>query len=196
MNKISFAEYELLPKKPPLKKPSKELQPGKMYYIEDTNTRTKAHKSVRIGRFLASYKPESENIEYHKFEDVKNLVNPFNNSAIPFGFSSKGKKFMEVIDFNPTDLEIANKKNTINELNEFLTEKRLEPHDVTPSVSFMGEDYRNARDRFYNEHRSSSRSKSRSKSTSTSTSTSSKKGGKRRVTRKRRYRKTVKRHKK
>jgi hypothetical protein len=194
MNQIKFAEYELLPKKPPLKKPSKELQPGKMYYIEDTNTRTKAHKSVRIGRFVGSYKPQPENIEYHKFENVRNLVNPFNNSAIPFGFSSKGKKFMEVIDFNPTELDIANKKNTISELSEFITQKRVEPYDETPTISFMGQDYRSARDRFYNKSqsrstRSRSNSSTRKSSRKSSSSSSQKEGGKSR----RRRRKTVKR---
>jgi hypothetical protein len=172
---ISFAEFEKLPKKNPIK----TLTPGKKYYIEDTSRRNVNLKTVFIGIYTHHANG------YNNFDEVEYVVAPFGVSGKPHGFNAKsGHKFMEAIDFNPTELDFKNKNRTISELHEFIHTKKAEPHDSTPPISFMGEDYRKAKHTFYN--RSSSRSKSRSRSRSTS---STKKGG-----RKHPKRKTVRRH--
>ena len=175
MEQIKIDEFNKLPKKGPIT--AKKLQPGKMYYIQERDAQPK-FKYVFIGRYMEpiSNNNNDKDVAY-KFEDVKFVVNPFKNIARPFGFIAKSNTFFEVIDFNPTELDIENKKNNISELHEFITQKRVEPHDETPSISFMGEDYRKARDRFYN--KSQSRSSSRSRSMS-----STKKGGRKRPKRK------------
>jgi hypothetical protein len=180
MEQIKIDEFNKLPKNGPIT--AKKLQPGKMYYIQERSAQPK-FKYVFIGRYI---EPRSNNnndkdIAY-KFEDVKFVVNPFKNTATPFAFYPKNNTFFEVIDFNPTELDFKNKNRTIRELSEFITQKRVEPHDSTPPISFMGEDYRKARDRFYNKSSSKSRSRSRSSSSSRS---STKKGG-RKLSKKRR----------
>lgn len=191
MEQIKIDEFNKLPKKGPIQ--AKKLQPGKMYYIEERYAQPK-FKYVFIGRYT---EPRSNNnndkdIAY-KFDDVKFVVNPFKNIARPFAFYPKNNTFFEVIDFNPTELDFKNKNKTIGELSEFITQKRAEPHDETPSISFMGQDYRDARDSFYNKSQTRSRSNSSSrKNTRKSTSSSQKEGGKA----KRRRRKTVKKRSK
>ena len=175
---ISFEEFEELPK---LDADKKNLQTGKQYYIQDTTRKLKHLITVYKGTFI------EKKGDHNNFNNVEIIVNPFSHVGKPFGFSNKkGFKFMEVIDFNPTELEINNKRNTLNELNEFITEKKLEPHDKTPPISFMGQDYRTTRNKFYKRTRnkstssghSRSSSKRRSRSSSKTHSSSSKKGGK------------------
>ena len=166
---ISFIEFKELPKKEVNKKYN--LTPGKKYYIEDTSRKKDNLKTVFTGVFT-----HKSNYGYNNFEHVEFLVNPFGNVGKPHGFNAKtGHKFMEIIDFNPTELDIKNKNKTITELHEFIHEKKAEPHDNTPPISFMGEDYRKARDNFYN--RTSPKSRKSSKS-------SSKKGGRKYLKRK------------
>lgn len=175
MKQIKIDEFNKLPKKGPIQ--AKNLQPGKMYYIQERDASPK-YKYVFVGRYLQPIDHNDDIGTTYKFEDVKFVVNPFKNTARPFAFTPKNNTFFEVIDFNPTELDFKNKNKTIGELSEFITQKRAEPHDETPSISFMGQDYRDARDSFYNKSQTRSRSNS-----------SSKKGGKAR----RRRRKTVKR---
>jgi hypothetical protein len=177
---ISFEEFEELAK---LDADKKNLQPGKQYYIQDTSRRLKHLIKVYKGIF------SEKKGDFNHFSNVEIVVNPVpHDTAKPFGFSNKsGFRFMEVIDFNPTELEINNKRTTMNELNEFIMEKKLEPHDKTPPISFMGQDYRTTRNKFYKRtgnkstssghSRSSSKRRSRSSSSKTHSS-SSKKGGK------------------
>jgi hypothetical protein len=185
MEQIKIDEFNKLPKKGPIT--AKKLQPGKMYYIQERSAQPK-FKYVFIGRYIEprSHNMNDKDIAYN-FENVKFVVNPFKTKATPFAFYPKSNTFFEVVDFNPTELDFINKNKTIRELSEFITQKRMESHDSTPPISFMGEDYRNARSNFYNKSSSKSRSRSRSSSRSMS---STKKGG-RKVSKKRR---TVRRH--
>jgi hypothetical protein len=92
---ISFEEFEELPK---LDADKKNLQPGKQYYIQDTRRRVKHLITVYKGTFI------EKKGEYNQFSNVEIVVNPFSDVGKPFGFSNKkGFKFMEVIDFNPTE---------------------------------------------------------------------------------------------
>jgi hypothetical protein len=178
---ISFEEYEELPKKNVDKK---NLHPGKNYYIQDTTRKLKHLITVYKGRF------SEKKGDYNYFTNVEFVLNPLSYGGPPSGFNNKkGNKFMEVIDFNPTELEINNKRNTMHEMNEFIKEKKAEPHDKTPTISFMGEDYRSARNKFYKrtgKKSTSLRRSSRSSSSKRHSSSSSKNGGKK-------YKKTVKR---
>jgi hypothetical protein len=171
---ISFEEFEELPK---VDADKKKLQPGKQYYIQDTSRRLKHLIKVYKGTF------SEKKGDFNHFINLEIVVNPDSRDTVkPSGFSNKsGFKFTGVIDFNPTELEINNKRNTINELNEFITEKKLEPHDKTPTISFIGEDYRTTKKHFY--HRTGKKSNSMGHSRSSSkgysrSSSSSKKGGK------------------
>lgn len=165
---ITFSEFKELPKKEINKKYN--LIPGKKYYIQDTSRKLDKYKTV----FTGSYTHQKNGSNY--FDDVEFLVAPFGAVGKPHGFNAKtGSKFMEVIDFNPTELDFKNKNKTITELHEFIHEKKAEPHDKTPNISFMGEDYRKAKSTFYN--KSSSKKSSSKKS-------SSKKGGRKHLKRK------------
>lgn len=182
MKTISFAEFQKLPKK----NPTKNLSSGKKYYIEGTSRRDVKLKTVYIG----TYRDNSNG--YNNFDEVEYVVAPFGVSGKPSGFNAtSGHKFMEVEDFNPTELDYKNKNRTLTELHEFINAKKAEPHDTddsTPPLSFIGEDYRKAKHTFHNKLRSS---RSRSRSRSSSRSSSSKKGGKKHPKRKsvRRYKK-------
>ena len=71
---------------------------------------------------------------------------------------------MEVVDNKPTTMDIEHKTKNITELEEYIRLKRAEPHDETPTVSFIGKDYRKAKSRFHelqNKHTPQSKSKSK-----------------------------------
>jgi hypothetical protein len=161
MESITFEEFSQLPKKEVNKK---SLKPGRNYYIQETKGK---HKTVYKGTFSKT----NDKGDYNNFENVEFIVNPFRNSGRPFGFNNKsGFKFLEVME--PTSKEKSIKNKTIKELNEFISEKKLEPEDIETNISFIGQDYRTARDRF--------------NATKTKRSSSSARGIKRRKTAKRR----------
>jgi hypothetical protein len=143
MEKITFTEFKELPKKDVDKK---KLVPGKKYYIQETKrTGENAGTTVFKGNF------SRKNGDWNEFSNLEFLVNPFNKVVKPHSFSNKkGFKFTELIE--PGETEKNNKNKTILEMNEFINEKRVEPHDNTPNISFMGKDYRKAKTRFYNTH--------------------------------------------
>jgi len=168
---ISFAEFEELPKKDADKN---NLKPRKKYYIQDTRRKLDHLKQVYIGVYI------NQTNGYNNFRDVEFVVAPFGIGGKPRGFSAKsGYKFMEVIDFNPTELDFINKNRTLTELHEFIHVKKAEPHNSTPPISFMGEDYRKAKKRFHHNSTSKKTTSNRSsKSSSKKSSTNSKEGGK------------------
>jgi hypothetical protein len=169
MESITFEEFSQLPKKEVNKK---SLKPGRNYYIQETRGK---HKIVYKGTFSKT----NDKGDYNNFENVEFIVNPLRIVGKPFGFNNKsGFKFLEVME--PTSNEKSIKNKTIKELNEFISEKKLEPEDIETNISFIGEDYRTVRDRF--------------NSRKTRRSSSSARGIKRRKTTKRR--KTVKKKKK
>jgi len=176
MESITFEEFSQLPKKEVKNK--KSLKPGRNYYIQETRGK---HKTVYKGTFSKT----NDKGDYNNFENVEFIVNPFRNGGLPFGFNNKsGFKFLEVME--PTSKEKSMKNKTIKELNEFISEKKLEPEDITPNISFIGEDYRTVRDRF------NSRKTRRSGSSPTN---SKARGIKRRKTVKKRKENIVKRNK-
>ena len=132
MVEISFAEFKELPKKTINKN---SLQPGKKYYTINTSTRDEKNIPVLKGTFTQKVG------DRYDFSDVEFVVNPFKERGKPNGFYNRRElKFFEVIE--PGETERKNKYTTIN---EFISEKRTKPHDITPNISFMGKDYRKAK---------------------------------------------------
>ena len=176
MKIITIDQFEKLPKKGPIA--GKSLEVDKLYYIRDIRNKT---NPVFIGRYVKPvvyYNDNSVSYNY-RFEDVEYLVNPSKYNQQPRNTYGNIEKYYEVLYPTPTKLDIQNKKATISELRDFISEKKAEPHDETPTISFMGKDYRKVRDKFNNRsnHRSSlssSRSSRKRLSRSSSKPSSSK----------------------
>jgi hypothetical protein len=152
MDSITFEEFSRLPKKSIDKL---KLVPGRNYFIQETRG---SPKIVYKGTFSGKNDEREMNI----FDNVEYVVNPHRNVGKPHGFSyRRGHKFMEVME--PTSRERSNKNKTINELNQFISEQKIIPTDIIPTISFIGEDYRTAKDRFNltKTRRSTSRSSGR-----------------------------------
>lgn len=163
MKEITIEEFFKLPKKPI---PSgRHLEEGKLYYIRDSRNKL---NPVYIGRYVKPFVYYNDNsVSYnYNFEDVKYLVNPSKYKQNPSNTFGNLPQYFEVLDPTPTKLDIKNKKSMMNELRDFISEKKAEPHDKTPTISFMGKDYRKVRDKFYNRSNKSNRRSSLSSSRS------------------------------
>ena len=143
-----------------------------MYYIHDTR---RNDNPVYIGTYVRPvyyYNDNSTSVNY-RFENVSYLVKPSDYRNAPGTTFGNVHKYYE-IPMEPTSIDIKNKKTTINELHNFISEKKAEQHDSTPNISFFGKDYRKARNKFNNGSRSSSSSSlSRKRLTPSKSSTSS-----------------------
>lgn len=176
MKEITIEEFYKLPKKPI---PSgRHLEVGKLYYIRDSRNKL---NPVYIGRYVKPFVYYNDNsVSYnYNFEDVKYLVNPSKYKQNPSNTFGNLPQYFEVLDPTPTKLDIKNKKSMMKELRDFIYEKKAEPHDKTPNISFMGKDYRKVRDKFNNRskksnHRSSLSSSRSSRKRSSSSKPSSK----------------------
>jgi len=171
MKEITLEAFKKLPKRGPYSGSS--LKPGAMYYIHDTR---RNDNPVYIGRYVRPvyyYNDNNTSVNY-RFENVSYLVKPSDYRNAPGTTFGNVHKYYE-IPMEPTTIDIKHKKTTIKELNSFINEKKAEPHDTTPPISFMGKDYRKVRDKFYNKSRSSSSSKRSKQNSSTITSSSSRK---------------------
>jgi hypothetical protein len=171
MKEITLEAFNKLPKKGPIS--GSKLNPGTMYYIHD---RRSDSNPVYIGRYIGPvhyYNDNSTSVNY-KFDNVEYLVKPSNYRNTPGKIFGNVHNYFEV-SIEPTSIDIKHKKTTMKELKSFINEKKVEPHDITPPISFMGKDYRKVRDKFYNNSRSSSSSKRSKRTTQTLTSSLSKK---------------------
>lgn len=143
-----------------------------MYYIHDTR---RNDNPVYIGTYVRPvyyYNDNSTSVNY-RFENVSYLVKPSNYRNAPGTIFGNIHKYYE-IPMEPTSVDIKHKKTTIKELKSFINEKKAEPHDSTPNISFFGKDYRKARNKFNNSSRSSlSSSLSRKRLTTSKSSSSS-----------------------
>jgi hypothetical protein len=169
MKEITLEAFRKLPKKGPYS--GNSLNPGAMYYIHDTR---KNDNPVYIGTYVKPvyyYNDNNSTSVNYRFENVSYLVKPSNYRNAPGTIFGNVHKYYE-IPMEPTSIDIKNKKTTIKELKSFINEKKAEPHDTTPPISFMGKDYRKARDKFYNKSRSSSSSRKSPKLTSQTVSSS------------------------
>lgn len=170
MKEITLAQFNKLPKKGPYSGSS--LKPGAMYYIHDTR---RNDNPVYIGTYVRPvyyYNDNSTSVNY-RFENVSYLVKPSNYRNAPGTIFGNIHKYYE-IPMEPTSVDIKHKKTTIKELKSFINEKKAEPHDSTPNISFFGKDYRKARNKFNNSSRSSlSSSLSRKRLTTSKSSSSS-----------------------
>ena len=171
MKEITLVEFNKLPKRGPYSGSS--LKPGTMYYIHN---RRSDSNPVYIGTYVGPvyyYNDNSTSVNY-KFDSVKYLVNSSKYRNEPRDIFGSLEQYFEVV-VEPTSMDIKHKKTTIKELQSFINEKKAEPHDTTPPISFMGKDYRKVRDKFYNKSRSSSSSKRSKRNSSKITSSSSRK---------------------
>ena len=171
MKEITLDAFKKLRKKGPFS--ASTLKIGTMYYIHDTRN---SSNPVYIGKYIGPvrYYNDTGVLVNYKFDDVQYLVKPSNYRNKARDTFSNVEKYFEV-DVEPSELDIKHKKTTIKELKSFINEKKVEPHDITPPISFMGKDYRKVRDKFYNNSRSSSSSKRSKRTTPTLTSSSSRK---------------------
>jgi hypothetical protein len=169
MKEITIAQFNKLKKRGPFS--SQSLIPGKWYYIYDNR---RVGNPVYIGKYVEPVRYLNENsvLYNYKFTNVSYLVKPSNIRNEPRGIFGNVEKYYEVID-EPTNLDIKHKKTTIKELKSFINEKKAEPHDSTPNISFFGKDYRKARNKFNNSSRSSLSSSLSRKHLTTSKSSSS-----------------------
>jgi hypothetical protein len=175
MKEITIAEFEKLPKKGPIA--GKLLEVGKLYYIRDIRNKT---NPVFIGRYVKPvvyYNDNSVSYNY-RFEDVEYLVNPSKYNQNPRNTYGNIDKYYEVLYPTPTKMDIKNKKSMMNELRDFIYEKKAEPHDKTPTISFMGKDYRKVRDKFNNRSNGTNRRPSLSSSRSSRKRSSSRSSSK------------------
>jgi len=184
MSTISYDEFLLLPKK----EPTKKLIPGKQYYIKDGTRRRKEHIEVYVGTFdkvSNIIKPDGKTVQSFRFTEMKHLVEPiWGSSVIPTGFAKSGWIYTEVISMDPTEEDIENKKVNIQELEEFIQERKALPVE-TPAISFIGKDYRKAKRSFMKKNMTQSQRESglgsSSRASSSASSRSSSRGGKRKT---------------
>ena len=165
MKEITLEAFKKLPKRGPYSGSS--LNTGTMYYIHDTR---RNDNPVYIGTYVRPvyyYNDNNSTLVNYRFENVSYLVKHSHYRNAPGTIFGNVHKYYE-ISMEPTSMDIKNKKTTIKELNSFINEKKAEPHDTTPPISFMGKDYRKVRDKFYNKSRSSSSSRKRSNKSSSS----------------------------
>jgi len=173
MKEITIAQFNKLAKRGPYSGSS--LKPGAMYYIHDTR---RNDNPVYIGTYVRPvyyYNDNNSTSVNYRFENVSYLVKPSDYRNAPGTTFGNVHKYYE-IPMEPSKIDIKNKKTTINELHNFISEKKAEPHDSTPNISFFGKDYRKARNKFNNGSRSSSlpsSTSSRKSSTPKKTSSSS-----------------------
>jgi hypothetical protein len=167
MKEITLVEFNKLPKKGPIS--GSRLNPGTMYYIHN---RRSDSNPVYIGKYVGPVKYYNDNnvMVNYKFDDVEYLVNSSKYRNAPRGVFGSLEQYFEVV-VEPTASDIENKKTTMKELRYFISEKKAEPHDISPNISFIGKDYRKVRDKFYNRTRSSSLSSLSSSSTKRSKKT-------------------------
>ena len=160
--KMSFKEYEVLPKSFPIKKSN--LKVGRKYFIET--------KMPMISNFDFTFKYRYENVIlkgkfkklierpnhggtvviYAEFKSVKLIVDERRScrAYLPLTFEADEKTIEPTIyreDHSPGIHEEIARQCIMVELKLYLKEKKMEPED-NPSICFIGEDYREARDRF------------------------------------------------
>ena len=122
---------------------TKKMRPGCYYYIENISRKQLQYREVYHGKYLR--KEDKTNI----FEDVKRIVNPFQETAKPSGFINEFKYIPD--NSIPCDEDRSNKNEAVSELNKQFDELRLRPVEENESnISFIGENYRKARGEFYN----------------------------------------------
>lgn len=164
--KISLQEYEVLPKSSPIK--YSNLKEGRTYFIETkyilysfsgpSGSRDVEHNIKLNGKFLRfierpNYGGTSHRT-YAEFEDMKLLVDQwcvlkYHPTNIPTIFDIDEKRLGTVFkeDHSPSRQDQIAKLFSLGELTRFISEKKMEPEE-TPSICFIGEDYREARSRF------------------------------------------------
>jgi len=170
MKEITIAQFNKLAKRGPYSGSS--LKPGAMYYIHDTR---RNDNPVYIGTYVQPiyyYNDGNSTSVNYRFKNVSYLVKPSDYRNEPGTTFGNVHKYYE-IPMEPSKIDIKNKKTTLRELDDFINEKKAEPHDISPNISFFGKNYRKARNKFYNSPHSNSTSSLKRRSTPRKSLTSS-----------------------
>lgn len=134
---MSYESYENLPKR----KVSSKLEHGKIYYIEPKSGSIR-YREIFQGMFFYSF-----DTHLYTFQHVRKIVSPISGHRVaPKTFDKRDYRFYEATIFT-TLFDHQNKKQTVRELKAFISEKQLEPV-VESNISFYGEKFREARERF------------------------------------------------
>tara|TARA_B100001769_G_scaffold246225_1_gene216509 strand:+ start:1082 stop:1759 length:678 start_codon:yes stop_codon:yes gene_type:complete len=144
--KMTITEFELLPKKSKKLIASKNLEEGKIYYIEDVGRRKKDYREVYQGMYFPD--PYSKDNKTLTFKYVSIIVAPFGDGGMPFGFPKKNHKFYEVTSI-PNMMDHSRFKDTIKDMNSFINTQKAAPvEEGETSISFIGKDYRKSKKNF------------------------------------------------
>jgi len=140
---MTITEFELLPKKLIA---SKNLEVGKIYYIEDVSRRKKEYKEVYQGmHFLDTYSKDKNTLA---FKYVRIIVAPFGVGGMPFGFPKKNHKFYEATTI-PSVSDHSRFKDNIKDMNSFINTQKVAPvEEGETKISFIGKDYRTSKKNF------------------------------------------------
>ena len=88
--KMTISQFENIPKKLIA---DKNLEEGKIYYIEDVGRRKKDYREVYQGMYFPD--PYSKDNKTLTFKYVSIIVAPFGDGGMPMGFPKKNHKFYE-----------------------------------------------------------------------------------------------------
>ena len=150
MTIISYEEFKNITKK---NIRGKDLKKNNLYYIDFINDNDHTIYSGIVERHIERSNPTLSNSVEFKNVNIVTHTNPYYISTPNFSMSASENednelKFYELVEPLAQDLE--NKKNNIQDLNQFILEKKAEPVNDS-NVSFIGEDYRESRRNFENE---------------------------------------------
>jgi len=139
-----------------IKKGTRHFIAGQTYYVEALGRRNPNWIQVFKGTFQ-ELRPSGA-VVFSGKEAVANmrqddlLGNPILDGYV----------YYKALPTSPTSKDRSRKAAVIQEMDEFHFVQKAEPIDQTPTISFMGEDYRKKRDSFYRTRKSKSRSMSKS----------------------------------
>ena len=141
--KMTISQFENIPKKLIA---NKNLEEGKIYYIEDVSRRKKEYKEVYQGMYFPD--PYSKDNETLTFKYVSIIVAPFGDGGMPMGFPKKNHKFYEATSI-PSKMDHSRFKDNIKDMDSFInTQKAVPVEEGETNISFIGKDYRKSKKKF------------------------------------------------
>lgn len=141
--KMTISQFENIPKKLIA---NKNLEEGKIYYIEDVSRRKKEYKEVYQGMYFPD--PYSKDNKTLTFKYVSIIVAPFGDGGMPMGFPKKNHKFYEATSI-PSKIDHSRFKDNIKDMDSFInTQKAVPVEEGETNISFIGKDYRKSKKKF------------------------------------------------
>lgn len=141
--KMTISQFENIPKNLIA---DKNLEEGKIYYIEDVGRRKKDYREVYQGMYFPD--PYSKDNKTLTFKYVSIIVAPFGDGGMPMGFPKKNHKFYEATSI-PSKMDHSLFKDNIKDMNSFINTQKAAPvEEGETSISFIGKDYRKSKKNF------------------------------------------------